>query len=139
MDYLKVSIETNSASAELLADALAQITGGCEIDDPATVTQWAEDARSRWDYLGTELFENPNRPVTVNYYVGNDEAGQNTVRQASLELARIKRSNSSGQWGTLAVRIMPMENQDWETSWRAYFKPTPIGKRLMIMPSWEQA
>jgi len=29
------------------------------------------------------------------------------------------------------------KNEDWENNWKAYFKPMPIGKRLLIRPVWE--
>ena len=138
MNYFKTAIETTPLYAEVLADLLAPITGGCEVDDPQTVHQWAADSQSRWDYLGSELFENPERPVTVNFYVADDETGQSVLREASLEVARLKGEPDAALWGSLVIRITPMENQDWETSWRQYFKPTPIGERLLVRPSWEE-
>ena len=30
------------------------------------------------------------------------------------------------------------KNEDWENNWKKYFKPMPVGKRLLIHPIWEQ-
>ena len=30
------------------------------------------------------------------------------------------------------------KNEDWENNWKKYFKPMPVGKRLLIHPVWEQ-
>ena len=30
-----------------------------------------------------------------------------------------------------------LEEEDWENNWKQYFKPFPVGNRLMIKPSWE--
>ncbi len=30
------------------------------------------------------------------------------------------------------------KNEDWENNWKKYFKPMPIGERLLIHPIWEQ-
>jgi len=138
MNYFKVTIETTPLYGEVLADLLAAITGGCEVDDPQTVHQWAADGDSRWDYLGSELFENPERPVTVNFYAADDEAGQVILREVGQELVRLKAEPDAELWGSLAICITPMENQDWEISWRQYFKLTPIGARLLVRPSWEE-
>ncbi len=35
------------------------------------------------------------------------------------------------------ARLEHVEGDDWRDAWRAYFKPTPIGERLMLRPSWE--
>ncbi len=30
------------------------------------------------------------------------------------------------------------KNEDWENNWKAFFKPLPVGKRLLIRPVWEE-
>ena len=30
-------------------------------------------------------------------------------------------------------------NEDWENNWKQYFKPIPVGKRLLIQPVWKEA
>lgn len=30
------------------------------------------------------------------------------------------------------------KNADWENNWKKYFKPMPVGKRLLIHPVWEE-
>ena len=30
------------------------------------------------------------------------------------------------------------KNADWENNWKKYFKPMPVGNRLLIRPIWEQ-
>lgn len=37
----------------------------------------------------------------------------------------------------VAVRVAP--DQDWNAHWKASWKPTPIGNRLLICPSWEES
>jgi len=35
------------------------------------------------------------------------------------------------------IKTKLCKNEDWENNWKAYFKPMPIGKRLLIRPVWE--
>lgn len=35
--------------------------------------------------------------------------------------------------------ITPVRSEDWSTSWKVHFKPLRIGKRLLIVPTWEDA
>ena len=35
-------------------------------------------------------------------------------------------------------RLTHIVGDDWKHNWRAFFKPTRIGKRLVIRPSWEE-
>jgi ribosomal protein L11 methyltransferase len=36
------------------------------------------------------------------------------------------------------VNGRPVEEADWANEWRKYFHPVEIGKRLVVMPSWEE-
>lgn len=35
------------------------------------------------------------------------------------------------------VTSTPVEESDWNANWKQFFKPTPIGKQLWVMPEWE--
>jgi len=37
----------------------------------------------------------------------------------------------------VSVEIGPLEEVDWETSWKQFFKPRRVGKKFMIVPTWE--
>lgn len=32
-----------------------------------------------------------------------------------------------------------VKEDDWANGWKQYFKPLPVGKRLLIRPTWEEA
>lgn len=35
------------------------------------------------------------------------------------------------------ARVTHVEGDDWRHAWKAYFKPTRVGERLVVRPSWE--
>ncbi|NLN97121.1 MAG: 50S ribosomal protein L11 methyltransferase [Eubacteriaceae bacterium] len=39
--------------------------------------------------------------------------------------------------GECEMSIREMADEDWVNSWKEFFKPTRIGKRIVIKPSWE--
>ena len=39
--------------------------------------------------------------------------------------------------GSCDVTITQMQDEDWENSWKQYYKPTKIGKNIVIKPTWE--
>lgn len=139
MEYLKVTVETVSDYAELLADALAHITGGCEISDPKNIELLYSKDSPRWDYIDEGLTCPQDGPVTVNFYLVADDEGAGIFKAACDKIAHIKAEDTLGFCGSLKVEIAPMENQNWETSWRDYFKAFRVGKRLIVRPSWEAA
>lgn len=40
--------------------------------------------------------------------------------------------------GVLSVERSPYVEQDWDQIWRQHFKPRRVGRRFLIVPSWEE-
>lgn len=36
------------------------------------------------------------------------------------------------------ISLEGMKEEDWANSWKKYFKPVRIGKRLVVVPTWEK-
>ena len=36
------------------------------------------------------------------------------------------------------VTVSTVEDSDWENNWREYYKPIPVGERLVVVPEWEE-
>ncbi|ODU55815.1 MAG: hypothetical protein ABT01_05355 [Clostridium sp. SCN 57-10] len=123
MDYIKMTIETTTAGAEVVAEAISHVCPFCQIDDPHDTEELANTPSPRWDYLGEELFEHMDRPVTVSVYLEQGEESELAV----AEVAAVA--------GTLAGR--DEESEDWEHNWKRFYKPFCVGERLLVRPSWE--
>ena len=35
------------------------------------------------------------------------------------------------------IESLGTNEEEWSTAWKRYYKPTPIGKCLVVVPSWE--
>lgn len=60
--------------------------------------------------------------VTLIASFDSDEAAQAACRELSPRFA---------------ARIEHVEGDGWRDGWKAYFKPTRVGTRLIVKPSWE--
>jgi len=139
MECIRVKIYTSGEACELLADTLAPICGGCEIDDPRTIEDFVNNATARWDYIEEQLFENPARDVSVSFYIQDDADGQQVLREVALQVAQLKEEDATGFYGSLKIELQPLGDVDWENSWKQYYKPFCVGGRLLVCPSWETA
>ena len=137
MDYIEVTVETTHAAAELLAEQLAEISGGCSIDDPATIEDFVNAPVKRWDYIEEQLFDNPQRVPSVSCYLSPDEDGARRLREMGELLAQLKAGDESGFYGTLKMSVSAAKSEDWENNWKQYYKPLNVGERLYVCPSWE--
>lgn len=139
MDYIEVQIITTHEAAELLADQLAEISGGCSVDDPQTIEDFVQAPVKRWDYIEEQLFDNPQREPSVSCYLTPDEDGARRLKEMGQLLAELKEQDESGFYGSLKMNVSPVRSEDWENNWKQYYKPFPVGNRLFVCPSWEQA
>lgn len=139
MDYIEVQIITTHEAAELLADQLAEISGGCSVDDPQTIEDFVKALVKRWDYIEEQLFDNPKREPSVSCYLTPDEDGARRLKEMGQLLAELKEQDESGFYGSLKMNVSPVRSEDWENNWKQYYKPFPVGNRLFVCPSWEQA
>ena len=137
MDYIEVTVETTHDAAELLAEQLAEISGGCSIDDPATIEDFVNAPVKRWDYIEEQLFDNPQRVPSVSCYLSPDEDGARRLREMGELLAQLKAGDESGFYGTLKMSVSAAKSEDWENNWKQYYKPFNVGERLYVCPSWE--
>lgn len=139
MDYIEVRTETTHDAAELLAELLAEITGGAQVDDPQTIEDFVNAPVKRWDYIEEQLFDNPQRNPSVNCYLPPDEEGARMLREMGELLAQLKNQDESGFYGSLKMDVSQVKSEDWENNWKQYYKPFNVGDRLYVCPSWEQA
>ena len=139
MNYIKGIITTTHDAADIVADSISPFCGACIIDDPKTVEELTASTSPRWDYIGEEVFENPDRPVTVSFFTDNDEEGKKTVSKINEVLNDLKSYGSESFFGPLELTTVIAEDENWQNNWKKYFKPFPVGEKLLIRPSWEKA
>ncbi len=139
MDYIEVRTKTTHEAAELLAELLAEITGGAQVDDPQTIEDFVNSPVKRWDYIEEQLFDNLQREPSVNCYLPPDDEGARMLQEMGQLLAQLKKEDSAGFYGSLKMEVSQVKSEDWENNWKQYYKPFNVGDNLYVCPSWEPA
>jgi ribosomal protein L11 methyltransferase len=127
--YLEVSIRCQRAACDAVGNLLAELTGGgYSVDDPLDIIQ----NRSKWEI--TDLVPGDPAWVTVSGWL----AEANDVETAQAQLAvRLDEIRALGLGAIEAPTFKWVQEEDWANAWKAYFKPTKVGERLVVIPSWE--
>ena len=83
---------------------------------------------------GFEVREAAQPPAVAGYLPVDDrlEERLNTLQEA---LAGLPDYGVTGAGTALTLRYV--EEADWATAWKAYYKPIRVGKRLVVTPPWE--
>ena len=98
--------------------------GGFVIENEADFQEFLENNHQYWDYVDTELEQQYAGISRIKCYLTDDESGRDSLRQ-------IRAAYES-------VAVSFVEDSDWENNWREYYKPIPVGEKLVVVPEWEE-
>lgn len=125
MNYIEISIETPESELDARCDELCALgCSGVIIENENDFKDFLENNRQYWDYVDDELRRSYTGVSRLKCYITDDDEGA-----ALLTLIRQR----------YAVTTRPVADSDWENNWRAYYKPIPVGERLLVVPEWESA
>ncbi|NJD90010.1 MAG: 50S ribosomal protein L11 methyltransferase [Geobacter sp.] len=109
--------------AEEFADFLLEATGnGVSIENRKVDTFNVDD-------ISREAIKN------VKAYLESDKDVAGLLQEIGRYLA--EKSNECQGFTPAAPEVTALKEEDWANSWKVNFKPTRIGNRLVIKPSWE--
>lgn len=114
-------------TAEAIATMIAE--GGIYIEDYSDL-EWQVEQIAHVDLIEQELLDKPRDTVIIHLYVQPEAQPAETIAllEARLDEAGIART----------IDTEGVEQEDWQNGWRKYYHPMEIGKRLAVVPSWQQ-
>ena len=125
MRWIEVCINTPREEIDTRCEELAALgAGGFVIENEDDFREFLENNHQYWDYVDKELSDSFSGVSRIKTYLADDEDGR-------AILAAIR--NAYG-----AVSVSFVEDSDWENNWREYYKPIPVGERLVVVPEWEE-
>lgn len=138
MDWIQVTIFTASDGIEPLSGRLyrAGITG-IEIEDERDFHDFLENNKQYWDYVEDSLLKSMSGETRVKVYVTDNDSGRETVELIRQSVSELKKADTENIFGSLKISLCIINEEDWANNWKKYFKPIPVGKKILIKPQWE--
>ena len=134
MKWREVAVTVSSEGEEAVADLFYELgCPGVSLEDPELLLKYMESGE--WDYHAFGEVEITGTSVVKGYFP-EDEELLGKLRQ--LEVGIRELLERYPQW-VVQSKGLTLKEEDWETAWKAYFKPIHIGKHFLIKPTWEQA
>lgn len=135
MTWLEVQIATTLEAEEAVVNLFYE-TGakGVVIESTENLMMLKEDPTV--NYIDESILNmDPNASIVRGYF--NEELDcDECIHQL---LTGIKKLPSYGlDPGSCELSITEVEEDDWANSWKKYYKPTKVGKRIVIKPIWEE-
>lgn len=136
MKWIEVSIKTTTGAVEAVSNVLYDAgVSGVVIEDPYDITLLIDNDENSWDYVDESLID-LEQGVVVKGYIP-----QSADLMEKIDLIKTSVDNLPGYGldiGTGEVSTLEVNEEDWSTSWKKYYKPTKIGKNIVIKPTWEE-
>lgn len=138
MRWIEFAVYTTDAGLDMVCGALS--TAGVEqfsIEESSErVSAFLQHTAPYWDFADAVALAAQNGPC-VKAYIADIPENQPLLVSARAAIERLRGIPADIDIGPLTVRESGMDEEDWANNWKRYYKPAPIGERLLICPSWE--
>ena len=124
MQWLECTVPGGDDPEELCS-ALAELgVGGMSIQNERDLHDFLENNRACWDYVDEALEKSFSGVSRVKFWLSCDAEGESV-------LAAVRAAGYS-------VETRVIADEDWENNWKQYYKPLPVGEKLVVVPAWEE-
>lgn len=123
--WLEIACDVPEEHADVVADFLADLSGNGVCVDNQCV-----------DAFSTSEIPDSVRVVIKAYLsAASDPAPQ--MHELENFMSELSRRHPEACFGS--PTLSAVNSEDWSSSWKVHFKPLRVGKRLLIVPTWEDA
>lgn len=128
MNYTEVKVYVPTSDTERASGiAVMTVPYGIYIEDYSELEKEAWEI-AHIDLIDEDLLKKNRDESIIHIYI---EAGNNPNEAVSFLSERFDSEKI-----TYKIETDGCSEEDWADKWKAYFKPTPIGNRLFIRPTW---
>lgn len=123
--WTQLRVGCGSKDLDTVCAVLSVIDSGLMIEDAAVV----DEVESCYGELIDEKILNADRSVAAaSIYVPAEKSVEDAVAFVEARLAGVPHD----------IKLIGMDEEDWANSWKQYYKPVRIGRRLIVVPTWEK-
>lgn len=128
MDWIEVLIEIAAEDIDRAADIANMVVPyGIYIEDYRNLEAETWEI-ANIDLIDEELLKKDRTKGYIHIYIAPEENPQEAVAFLS---ERFIASDIPHR-----IDLSSCKNENWENNWKAYFKPMPVGEKLLIQPLW---
>lgn len=134
MKWTEVIIRTTTEASDAVTDMLTSIgTAGVSIEDPDDIRKEVQKSDSL-DYADDKFLSSLGDDVVIKSYFPGE---MNAVELSGLLKEKMAHISNFLDIGKGSIEFSEIDEEDWSTSWKKYYKPFRLSERVVIKPSWE--
>ncbi|AEE91245.1 Ribosomal protein L11 methyltransferase [Tepidanaerobacter acetatoxydans Re1] len=133
MNWVEIKVKTTTEAIEAVSNIFYEAgVAGVVIEDPKIYLRSHDP--EEWDYLDIPEGLDFEVAQVTGYLIEDSSLAERTqsIRDRISELPSYGLDIGKGE-----VVLTTISETDWSSAWKKYYKPTHIGKNIVIKPSWE--
>ncbi len=135
MKWYEIRINTTDEASDAVSDMLTTMgAGGVAIQDPFDIRKEIQKPNTL-DYADEEFLEALGEDVIIKAYFQNGLSIDDLLKQINDGLRNISQFLDIGKG---LEGYGEVDDEDWSTAWKKYYKPFKLTDRVVIKPTWEE-
>ena len=133
MNWVEVQIKTTVELEDDVSDILYDVGAtGLAIEDPRDILELVQ-TEIVWDFIDPSLIDLEKDQIIIKAYFAEDEEVDNILESIKSKIKEHPMLRKEENQLTISF----VDDDDWAESWKKFYKPTKIGKNILIKPTWE--
>jgi len=134
MKWLEIKVTTTTEASDAVSDVLTDLgASGVAIQDPNDIRMEIERPGSL-DYANDEFLESLGSSTLIRAYFQEGWDRGELISQINERLDNIARFLDVGD---RRIEFSEVDDEDWSTAWKKYYKPFHIAEDIVVKPTWE--
>lgn len=130
MDWTEVTITVNAKDVDKAGDIANMVVPyGIYIEDYSNLEEEAWEI-AHIDLIDEDLLQKDRSKAMVHIYISPEES--------PAEAVAFLRERYTAEGIENEICLDSCVEEDWINNWKQYFKPIPVGQKLLIRPTWEE-
>ncbi|MDD4503352.1 MAG: 50S ribosomal protein L11 methyltransferase [Clostridiaceae bacterium] len=135
MKYIELLVITTTEASDAVSEILYNEGAiGVLIEDPNDFNTLNKDEKS-WDYVEEELVKLLGEDTKVKGYFLSEKFSEDKLKLIGRRVEKLKEFGLDKGKGIVTTR--EVNDEDWANGWKKYYKPTKVGDKVVIKPTWE--
>ncbi|MBQ9748939.1 MAG: 50S ribosomal protein L11 methyltransferase [Clostridia bacterium] len=128
MTWSQLKVTCKVQYLDILCDIMSAIDPSIMVEDYSDIETGLKTVYG--DLIDEFILNSDKTIASCSIYVPED---QNINEHISFIKDRLADRNIDAQ-----IEVLGTDEEEWSTAWRKYYKPTAIGHRMVVVPSWEE-
>lgn len=130
MDWTEVTITVNAKDVDKAGDIANMVVPyGIYIEDYSNLEEEAWEI-AHIDLIDEDLLQKDRSKALIHIYISPEES--------PAEAVAFLRERYTAEGIENEISLDSCVEEDWINNWKQYFKPIPVGEKLLIRPTWEE-